>query len=99
MNQKHGFPAFLSLVIPGLGQLVKGDTAKGIGIIAMTIVVAPVSVAIVVAAGAPLLSIPLVIGMVVGWLWQVVDAYNANQSREKAREVEDLEAWRKSHGA
>ena len=85
MNQKHRFPAFLSLVIPGLGQLVKGDTAKGIGIIAMTIVVAPLGAA----SASPL----LVIGMVVGWLWQVIDAYDLEAA------VEDFKAWRKNHGA
>lgn len=29
-NQKHGIPALVSLFIPGLGQLIKGDILKGI---------------------------------------------------------------------
>lgn len=28
---KHGLPAFLSFLIPGLGQLVKGEVGRGIG--------------------------------------------------------------------
>lgn len=29
-SQKYGVPAVLSLIIPGLGQLVKGQVGKGI---------------------------------------------------------------------
>jgi hypothetical protein len=32
-SQKHGIPALLSFFIPGLGQMVKGEVGKGIGIL------------------------------------------------------------------
>ena len=30
VSQKHGLPAFLSLIIPGLGQIIKGNVIMGI---------------------------------------------------------------------
>lgn len=67
MEQKktHGVPALLSLFVPGLGQVVKGQWLKGIGI---WIGLAICSVLMFVIIGyilAPIL-----------WLWQIYDAYN-----------------------
>lgn len=65
MAQKHGVPALLSLVVPGLGQLVKGEIFKAIGIwIAMAISTALAYVII------GLITTPLI------YLWQIYDAYN-----------------------
>ncbi len=64
-DQKHGVPALLSFFIPGLGQIIKGEIFKAIGIwIGLAI--------------SWLLSFVL-IGIITGpiiWLWQIYDAYN-----------------------
>lgn len=59
-NQKHGLPALLSFFIPGLGQVIKGQTGRGVLIFIGFII------------GMLLLFIP---GIIV-WIWQIVDAYN-----------------------
>jgi TM2 domain-containing membrane protein YozV len=59
-RQTHGVPALLSFFIPGLGQIVKGQVAKGI----FTFI------------GFGLGLVMLVIPGVIVWIWQIVDAYN-----------------------
>jgi TM2 domain-containing membrane protein YozV len=59
-NQKHGVPALLSLFIPGMGQMVKGQVGKGIFILICTII------------GYFCLVIP---GLILH-IWQIADAYN-----------------------
>lgn len=64
-GQKHGVPALLSFFIPGLGQLIKGELFKAIGIW-------------VVLAICWLLQF-ILIGFIIGpivWIWQIYDAYN-----------------------
>lgn len=66
-EQKHGLPALVSFIFPGLGQIVKGHVGKGILIIAGMIV--------------SVLLIAVVIGLIttpILWLWNVYDAYNSN---------------------
>jgi TM2 domain-containing membrane protein YozV len=64
-SQKHGIPALLSFVIPGLGQMVKGEVGKGIGIFFGWLV----SFAFI------LTGIGVVLPVIV-WIWQIIDAYN-----------------------
>lgn len=59
-KQKHGVPAIISLFIPGLGQLIKGQAGKGILIFIGVIV------------GLFLFVLP---GIII-WIWQISDAYN-----------------------
>ena len=65
----HPVPALCSALLPGLGQMVKGDTDKGVGILAVAVV-----------AGSSFLgALPLlggVAGLVWGatWLYGVADA-------------------------
>ncbi|MFA6005326.1 MAG: hypothetical protein WC775_02465 [Patescibacteria group bacterium] len=59
-TQKHGFPALLSLFIPGLGQLVKSQVGKGLLIFICTII------------GYMMFFLP---GFLIH-LWQIADAYN-----------------------
>ena len=65
----HPVPALCSAVVPGLGQIVKGDTDKGVGILAVAVV-----------AGSSLVgALPLLGGvayLVYGatWLYGVADA-------------------------
>ncbi|MDK2947257.1 hypothetical protein SAMN04488589_0034 [Methanolobus vulcani] len=64
-TQKHGVPALLSFFIPGLGQLIKGEIFKAIGIW--------------VVVGICFLLQFILIGYVIGfivWVWQIYDAYN-----------------------
>lgn len=65
-DRKYGVPAIISLLIPGLGQIIKGEIFKGIGImIAMFIsgVLAWVLIGFI--------TTPII------FIWQVYDAYNS----------------------
>jgi TM2 domain-containing membrane protein YozV len=63
-------PAVCSAIIPGVGQLVNGETDKAIGVFAVSVV-----------AGAGFLAAIPVVGWVAGlvggatWLYGVADAY------------------------
>ncbi len=61
-NQKHGFPAFLSLFIPGLGQMVKGQILRGV----IILFAVPVGLLIFIIPG------------IIIYIWQIIDAYNKN---------------------
>lgn len=64
-DQKYGFAALLSFFLPGLGQIVKGQIWKGIGMMLAAIV-----------AGALIL---VVIGLIlypIIWIYSIYDAYN-----------------------
>ena len=66
-GQKHGVPALLSFLIPGLGQMVKGHVLSGLLIMAGMV--------------ASLLAIAVVVGVIatpVLWIWQTYDAYTRN---------------------
>ena len=64
-KEKHGIPALLSFFIPGLGQLIKGQVGKGIGIffgflLSLTLMITIIGT-----------IVPIII-----WIWQILDAYN-----------------------
>jgi hypothetical protein len=68
-NGPHAVPALASAVLPGLGQLVKGDTDKGVGMLTVA----------VVAGSSYLATLPLLghlAGILFGgvWLYSVADA-------------------------
>ncbi|RPJ78750.1 MAG: hypothetical protein EHM20_03155 [Alphaproteobacteria bacterium] len=65
-KKTHGVPALFSFFIPGLGQLVKGDLSKAVGI----------WVALIICAFMSVIGIGFLMGLVV-WIAQVYDAYNA----------------------
>jgi len=64
-DQKHGVPALLSVFVPGLGQLIKGQVVK----------------AILIWLVGGLLSFLLwwtfIVPFII-WAWNVYDAYNSN---------------------
>ena len=64
-SQKHGIPALLSFFIPGLGQMVKGEVGKGIGIFFGWLI-----------SFALIFTIIGIIVPVIIWIWQIIDAYN-----------------------
>ena len=66
-EEKHGMPALFSFIIPGMGQIIKGQVGKGLWImIAMVISI------IAIFGGPGFISTPIL------WIWNVYDAYNAN---------------------
>ncbi len=65
-KKTHGVPALFSFFIPGLGQLVKGDLSKAVGI----------WVALIISAFMSVIGIGFLMAMVV-WVAQIYDAYNA----------------------
>lgn len=65
-RRTHGIPALFSFFIPGLGQLVKGQLFKALGIWAALAICGFMSV----------IGIGILMGIVV-WIAQVYDAYNA----------------------
>lgn len=76
-DQKHGVPAILSLFIPGLGQIVKGQTGKGILILISTII------------GYALFVIP---GLIIH-IWQIADAYNDNKILDNEKKPKSRNKW------
>ena len=64
-NKTHGVPALLSFFIPGLGQLIKGELFKAIGI----------WVALGISFVLQFVLIGYATGLIV-WIWQIYDAYN-----------------------
>lgn len=64
-KQTYGLPAILSFFVPGLGQLLKGQTLKGVGIW------------IIGGVLTYLLWWTIVVPFVI-WIWNVYDAYNSN---------------------
>jgi hypothetical protein len=65
-KKTHGVPALFSFFIPGVGQLIKGDLSKAIGIWIILIISAFMSV----------IGIGFLMAMVI-WIAQIYDAYNA----------------------
>lgn len=64
-EKTYGVPAILSLFVPGLGQIVKGQLWKGIGML--------------IAAGISGLLTFVLIGFLIYplvWIYSVYDAYN-----------------------
>lgn len=67
-KQKYGFPAVLSLFIPGLGQIVKKDIGKGIMIFCGMVL--------------SFLLMFILIGFIttpILYIWQIYDAYNKEE--------------------
>lgn len=65
----HPVPALCSALLPGLGQMVKGDTDKGVGMLVVA----------VVAGSSYLAGLPLIGGLAslafgATWLYSVADA-------------------------
>jgi TM2 domain-containing membrane protein YozV len=66
-EQKHGIPALLSFFIAGLGQIIKGQVAKGI-LIMIAMIISTISIFILIG----IITTPIL------WIWNVYDAYNSN---------------------
>jgi TM2 domain-containing membrane protein YozV len=69
LPEKYGMAALLSFLLPGLGQVVKGQILKAFVIWVGLIVFVVLSFLVI---GLPLL--------LVLWLWQIYDAYNSPQT-------------------
>ena len=64
-GQKHGVPALLSFLVPALGQLIKGEVLRAVGVF----VLMAVSTALIF-IGVGVITTPII------YLWQIYDAYN-----------------------
>jgi len=64
-NKTHGVPAILPFFIPGLGQIIKGDIFKAIGI----------WIGLIISGLLTFLLIGFILAPLI-WLWQIYDAYN-----------------------
>jgi TM2 domain-containing membrane protein YozV len=65
-KKTHGIPALFSFFIPGLGQLVKGDLFKALGI----------WIAFIITGIMHIFGAGFLIWLII-WVWQIYDAYNA----------------------
>ncbi len=75
MSEKHGVPALLSVFVPGLGQLVKGDILKGL-VFMFLFVLLPVLLMGGVIARSPVLSRISFLAAPVLYVYNIYDAYN-----------------------
>lgn len=67
-NEKYLVPAVLSAVVPGLGQIVKGQFVKGLLIIIVGVTIAFTLVWTFI--------VPILI-----WVWNVSDAYTSTSEK------------------
>lgn len=65
-QRKYGVPALISLIVPGLGQIIKGEIFKGLGIMLALFISGVLSIILV-----GFITTPLI------FFWQVYDAYNS----------------------
>ncbi|MDF1557771.1 MAG: hypothetical protein P1P80_06280 [ANME-2 cluster archaeon] len=66
-KRKYAFSALLSLIIPGLGQIIKGHVIKG-SVIFLGIIICFISII-------GLLLLPFI------WIWNIYDAYTSNSEK------------------
>jgi TM2 domain-containing membrane protein YozV len=64
-KKTHGVPALLSFFVPALGQVVKGEIFKAIGI----------WIGLIIGGLLTLVLIGFILVPII-WLWQIYDAYN-----------------------
>ena len=76
MKNQHGIPALFSFFVPGLGQLIKGDWDKALGVwfayfmaFVSLIIIAKIP-ELAVFGFFSLLAFPII------WVWNLHDAYN-----------------------
>ena len=67
-KQNHLIPAILSAIIPGLGQIVKGQIIKGVLIIVLGITVS-------------YLLFWTIVFPILFWAWNVYDAYTSDKEK------------------
>jgi len=65
IEQKHGVPALINIFAPGVGQIIKGEIFKGIGVICAMIVSCLLMFVLIGFITTPIL-----------YIWQIYDAYN-----------------------
>ena len=73
-DQKHGVPALMSFFIVGLGQAVKGEWGKAIGLFIGFIFLFFLCMSFIFIK--PGLGFMLFIGLGIMWIYNVYDAYN-----------------------
>ena len=81
---KHGFPAFVSAVVPGMGQIIKGDLRKGIGLLLLTL--------LAMGGGVMTGNVMTLIFWLPIAVWAVYDAYNTNLDKPENYTAETAQA-------
>ncbi len=75
MSEKHGVPAILSIFVPGLGQLVKGDILKGLLFMAIFVFFPFLLLGGIIASRTVFSGLPFFLGPVL-YIYNIYDAYN-----------------------
>lgn len=73
-GKSPGLAAVLSFLIPGLGQLYNGDVLAGVMLF----------IAVVACVVTSFFIVPAFIALIL-WVWGIVNAYNAAESRNRRR--------------
>jgi TM2 domain-containing membrane protein YozV len=68
--EKHGIPALVNLILPGVGQMMKGETLKGILIL----------IGFLISAALTLLLIGFITTPII-YIIAIIDAYNNNPKK------------------
>lgn len=68
-EETYGFAALLSFLIPGLGQIVKGQIWKGIGLMLGAFISGALAIVLI-----GFLTYPII------WIYSIYDAYNRPRS-------------------
>ena len=77
MAQKYGFLAFLSFILPGLGQIVKGEGGKGLIIMFFIIGGWILFFEYILLMHTLFLSAVVFLALTSLWIWNIFDAYTA----------------------
>lgn len=70
VKRKHGFAALISLILPGVGQLIKGQIFKAICIWIISGLMALFFWIVLLVP--PVICVPILF-----WMWNIYDAYNS----------------------
>jgi hypothetical protein len=74
-RRKYGILAFVSLIIPGLGQIIKNEAGKGMIIIALTVGGWIIFFEFISVMHSMFLSVIIFLALTILWIWNVYDAY------------------------
>ena len=73
--RRYGFPAFLSIIIPGLGQIIKNEPGKGVGIMVGLVGGWVMFFEFILVMHSMFLSVVIFLALTGLWIWNIHDAY------------------------
>ena len=77
MAQRYGFLAFMSFILPGLGQMIKGEVGKGIGIMFFIVGGWLLFFEFILLMHSIIVSIIVFLALTTLWIWNIYDAYTS----------------------